>query len=425
MNAPDPKANTTTEAYLAYKAGYLEESELKPVLNEPYLHFDAWLAYWAGLTTDYPVSVSEINIAPIDTSTRSSNGVTAVSDSASGKVVLDGEAESTAAQALYVDRTIEIKAGETYTLSANNPSANSGVTLRVYAGGSTYIADLQLSSENATITFTANGDYTCRLQWRVTTGTTADSVIMYPMLEVGYSASPFQPHFAPEMLTDEEALVAYLSGVTDTYPEDIKDPYDVRIVGYLKHLASIRWPEPDYPVNNEEFYLSTMEPTHTSNSEPSADIELDTASGKIISVEAYGDTKQQTYTGKNLLDIPDGYTGTSGGVTTTWSNNIATSNASSTTSTTCTLTSTIAFKSTIPAGTYTFSVQSSTSQYYPILRLRDTSDTWHNYSITAGENSVTITTDYSANAAQLSLGLWTTGTAITNFVTEYPMLEVG
>lgn len=147
---------------------------------------------------------------------------------------------------------------------------------------------------------------------------------------------------------------------------------------------------------------------------------------KVKSVELQGDTQQQTYTGKNLLAIPDGYTGTSGGVTTTWSNNIATSNATSTTSTTCTLTSTLAFKSTtLLAGTYTFSVQSSTSQYYPILRLRDTSDTWHNYTITAGENSVTITTDYSANAAQLSLGLWTTGTAITNFVTEYPMLEVG
>ena len=55
MKVPDPKANTTTEAYLAYKAGYLEESELKPVLYEPYLHFDAWLAYWAGLANDYPV----------------------------------------------------------------------------------------------------------------------------------------------------------------------------------------------------------------------------------------------------------------------------------------------------------------------------------------------------------------------------------
>lgn len=169
MRVPDPKANNTTEAYLAYKAGYLEESELKPKLYKPDWHFDGWLAYWAGLTETYPTK--------------------------------------------------------------------------------------------------ENGD--------------------------------------PEMLCDEEALVAYLSGVTDTYPEEIKDPYDVRIVGYLRHLASIRWPEPDYPVNNEEFYLSTMEPTHTSNPVPSSDIELDTAEGKIISVEAYGDTYQQTYSGANLYNVED------------------------------------------------------------------------------------------------------------------------
>ena len=166
MRVPDPKANTTTEAYLAYKAGYLEESELKPVLYEPYLHFDAWLAYWAGLTETYPTDKNE----------------------------------------------------------------------------------------------------------------------------------------NPECLTDEEALVAYLSGVTNTYPEEIKDPYDVRIVGYLKYLVSARWGRPDYPVNNEEFYLSTMDAPHTSNETPSADIELDTSAGKIISVGAYGDTYQQTYSGKNKFD---------------------------------------------------------------------------------------------------------------------------
>lgn len=178
MNAPDPKANTTTEAYLAYKAGYLEESELKPKLYKPDWHFDGWLAYWAGLVNTYPTK--------------------------------------------------------------------------------------------------ENGE--------------------------------------PEMLCDEEALVAYLSGVTNTYPEEIKDPYDVRIVGYLRHLASTRWPEPDYPVNNEEFYLSTMEPTHTSNPVPNSDIELDTAEGKIISVEAYGDTYQQTYSGKNIIDFTTiSYSGSNNG----------------------------------------------------------------------------------------------------------------
>lgn len=167
MRIPDPKANTTTEAYLAYKAGYLEESELKPVLYEPYLHFDAWLAYWAGLTNTYPTD--------------------------------------------------------------------------------------------------KNGN--------------------------------------PEMLTDEEALVAYLSGATNTYPEEIRDPYDVRIVGYLRHLASIRFDAPEYPITNEEFYLSNLGSTTIDSGEPSSDIELDnTAEFAFTSVEMYGDAQQNEYTGKNLFN---------------------------------------------------------------------------------------------------------------------------
>lgn len=54
MRLPDPIANTTTEAYLAYKAGVLKEADLQPKLKHPTNHFDAWLAYWTGLTNDYP-----------------------------------------------------------------------------------------------------------------------------------------------------------------------------------------------------------------------------------------------------------------------------------------------------------------------------------------------------------------------------------
>ena len=252
MRVPDPKANTTTEAYLAYKAGYLEENELKPSLYEPYLHFDAWLAYWAGLTNDYPTD--------------------------------------------------------------------------------------------------KNGN--------------------------------------PEMLTDEEALVAYLAGVTDTYPEDIKDPYDVRIVGYLRHLASIRWPEPDYPVNNEEFYLSTMEPTHTSNPVPSSNIELDTVEGKIISVEAYGNTYQQTYTGKNLLYTPDG-SFLNNQVTWTSDNNSATASGTAGSSSYSALTGFLS--KTIPAGTYTFSIKEPVSKRIQFACRKDSSSPQVTNLIPIGSTSVTFT----------------------------------
>lgn len=283
MRIPDPKANTTTEAYLAYKAGYLEESELKSKLYKPDWHFDGWLAYWAGLTNTYPLD--------------------------------------------------------------------------------------------------ENGD--------------------------------------PEMLCDEEALVAYLSGVTDTYPEEIKNPYDVRIVGYLKHLAAKRWPEPDYPVNNEEFYLSTMEPTHTSNPTPSADIELDTSEGKIISVEAYGDTFQQTYSGKNLLNTSNANTTTVNGVTSYRSNGVYYLSGTNTKTNAAWVlpntqntnlptfeigqTYTMSFKGTMPNGIYAQlnAVKTSTGTQYNLGTIRNT----------VPSATFTIDSDYS-RTAQLFIGVMPAATNV-------------
>ena len=52
---PYPLPLTRTEAYLAYKAGVIQQSDLKPSLAVPRNGIDAWLAYWTGLTDAYPV----------------------------------------------------------------------------------------------------------------------------------------------------------------------------------------------------------------------------------------------------------------------------------------------------------------------------------------------------------------------------------
>lgn len=168
MTLPNPIANNSTEAYLAYKAGVLEVGDLKPSLYSPYLHFDAWLAYWCGLTDTYP-----------------------------------------------------------------------------------------LDDDNQ-----------------------------------------------PEMLTDEEALVAYLSGATNTYPEEMRNPNDVRIVGYLRYLVSVKYGRPETPLNNSELYLSMVHPSTISNITPSSDFVLDgTAEYPLLDLKLYGDTFQQTYSGKNIVQI--------------------------------------------------------------------------------------------------------------------------
>lgn len=51
---PYPLPLTRTEAYLAYKAGVIQQADLKPSLAVPRNGIDAWLAYWTGLADDYP-----------------------------------------------------------------------------------------------------------------------------------------------------------------------------------------------------------------------------------------------------------------------------------------------------------------------------------------------------------------------------------
>lgn len=124
----------------------------------------------------------------------------------------------------------------------------------------------------------------------------------------------------PECLTDEEAYIAYLANVTNAYPLNLKDPADPRVAGYLRYLIAAKFGRPNYPVTREEFYLSIMKPPVVPSGDPSSSIELEgTVEAPFISLEAYGDTSQATYTGKNKLNpflgYPAGATFTSFGVT--------------------------------------------------------------------------------------------------------------
>jgi len=322
MNAPDPKANTTTEAYLAYKAGYLEESELKPVLYEPYLHFDGWLAYWAGLVDYFPVKRSEEgkNLMPILPGkisyrgldiTVGEDGTITLNGHTTGAVTIklsNGLEESSYVSTAWVNQDITDDVdGKCISLRYVSGSAPASATaLRLYgSSGSAAITQWYFQSNDQNTVFSTTSKASCLVIY-ANQNLVFNNYKFRVQLEDNPAPTDYMPYASvPEMLCDEEALVAYLAGVTDTYPEEIKDPYDVRIVGYLKYLVSYRFGRPEYPVNNEEFYLSTMDAPHTSNETPSSDIELDTSAGKIIDVKAYGDTFQQTYSGANLYDYAD------------------------------------------------------------------------------------------------------------------------
>lgn len=315
MRLPDPIANTTTEAYLAYKAGVLNIGDLKPSLYDPYLHYDAWLAYWAGLTDTYPIHDVGKNLFNED------------------DVVAVWINESGAAQASvtwWQSKFIPVLPNTTYTVTTHQIPDSGSVTSQIQWHGysskeeSSFISGQagleQLWGDDVTLSMTFTTSSDCHY---VRIGYRQERQEMV-QLEEGSTATAYEPYTGtPEMLTDEEALVAYLSGVTNTYPEEYSDPIDARITGYLRYLVSARFGRPDYPVNNIEFYLSLMKPPIVTNDTPSSNIELDnTAWAELIDVKMYGDTEQdgtptpdspisvQTVTGrqavkvhgKNLLD---------------------------------------------------------------------------------------------------------------------------
>jgi hypothetical protein len=146
------------------------------------------------VTGEQTVRVSGKNLIDLETISRTSNGITGLSDTYTGATILSGTATNTAAAAMNNNYTIEIKSGQTYTLSANNPVANSNVRLNLYAGDGVYPISLDLNTINATTTFTANADYICRTQWRVISGTTLTDFKIEAMLEQGSTATDFTPY---------------------------------------------------------------------------------------------------------------------------------------------------------------------------------------------------------------------------------------
>ena len=133
---------------------------------------------------------------------------------------------------------------------------------------------------------------------------------------------PVDENNNPKWYNEEEYYVAYLCGIAQDYPTNCYR----RVGAYLRHIISYRWPEPEKPLTREEYYLSLINSTTTSNPTPSSIFTLnDTTDGTFQGVEVYGDTTQNgeptpdapvdvnvvtgeqtvAVTGKNLFDKSD------------------------------------------------------------------------------------------------------------------------
>lgn len=136
-----------------------------------------------------------------------------------------------------------------------------------------------------------------------------------------------------------------------------------------------------------------------------------------------GNAEQTNYSGKNLLNTNNLTTRSSGGITTTWSNNVGTASGT-TTATSFIATDTVS--ASIPAGTYTFSVQTAIAYRMVIALYNSDTSSWVNdYTMSANQRTITFTTNFTASSWRIGVGSIPTGTTISNLKIDRPMLESG
>ena len=299
---PYPLPLTRTEAYLAYKAGVIQQSDLKPSLAVPRNGIDAWLAYWTGLTDAYPVKKVGKNLFSGDFSQFDNTG---------------------GVGSLYAYFKLPDDGVYTLTLIAKNDVTGTSGTFFGFTttGGDgtnprnwVFYQGLTMTKGNTRSVTNVNGGVN---QHYVSLYLPSSDTFQWFMdnfeiqLEKGSTATAYEPYTGgPLILQEEEAYIAYLCGVINEYPEK-----SLRRVGaYLRYLISARWGRPDHPLNREELYLSLIKTQVIPSGDPSSDIVIDgTAKAPFVDVKMYGDTYQQTYTGKNLFATPAG--GSPSGVT--------------------------------------------------------------------------------------------------------------
>ena len=392
---PYPLPLTRTEAYLAYKAGVIQQSDLKPSLAVTRNGIDAWLAYWTGLANYYPIKNLGKNIIDYagHLNAGSHDGIDVSLDEATGQITVSGQPTRGYAKIVNTyDITNLLEDGKEYTISQSSYDNKlyAQVNANPPTGTPTYIYNYN-SAKTFTVDKTTYPRYYLVIQTGAQSAWTAPQTITRAFqLEKGSSASAFEPYTGePLILQEEEAYIAYLCGVINEYPEKCLR----RVGAYLRYLISARWGRPDHPLNREELYLSLLKTQVIPSGDPSSDIEIDgTAKAAFVDVKMYGDTSQVAYTGKNLLGPYSG-TGTHYGVTTTPLDNgyLRLSGTASSTWFRIT-TNAVPLGKTLPAGTYTFSTTKAPVGFTFTLRLSSGGSGYEEVIIGKEQTSARITT---------------------------------
>ena len=169
-----------------------------------------------------------------------------------------------------------------------------------------------------------------------------------------------------------------------------------------------------------DFFTNTTETT----SDTGTDIALTNAAfAPLASVTPKGDTSQQTYTGKNLLKLEAPTTSQAAGLTITPNATTGTITFSGTNTGTYPWLNGLV-NTTLPAGTYTFSINTALPYNLSVRFYNENSQFPTSATITAGQTKATATTTYAIAKLGVVYSVSTTGVTIPS-TTIYPQLEAG
>lgn len=166
--------------------------------------FEKFVGGTASPNPDYPQDVNVVsgaqtvkitgkNLFNPDQPTGINHSLT-YTNNGDGSFSITGTSDAVSSRALGASFSIRLKEGQTYALSANNPIADSDAIMRLVRDGGGVFASKNLTSVNATWTYTATQDDICTVQMRFPSGKTLNGFMVKPQIELGNQASDFEPY---------------------------------------------------------------------------------------------------------------------------------------------------------------------------------------------------------------------------------------
>ena len=248
--------------------------------------------------------------------------------------------------------------------------------------------------------------------------------------ELGYSAYDKEITIGLYGSFDINAVIAYFATEgTVVFSNEPDKFYRYKIIDQIDYERLVRYRTATVKLHCQPFKYPTSEtPVQLGSGQTvtaeGTDLTMQgTALAPFVSITPKGDTSQQTYTGKNLLKLEAPTASQAGGLTIIPDATTGTITFSGTNTGTYPWLNGLV-NTTLPAGTYTFSINTALPYSLTVRFYNENSQFPTSATITAGQTKATATTTYAIAKLGMVYSVSTTGVTIPS-TTIYPQLESG